>query len=1126
MDIWHRRLGHINEKYVRIICPFIPKYLTLSLCPYCIVSKITTKPLHKTKIPLPKQSKQKGSKKKSNHHKSTTLTSTQITNISTYNSYKPGEYISVDLKHMPLSIDNELYLCTFTCTSTRLAELTTLTSRTGNDFLQNYTAYCKYIRNKTGKYPKYTYSDNGTEFVNKQTRAYNKSKGITFLTTAPHSSLQNSISERINRTIGEGSLALLVCANLPTSFWKYSSLAFNFVKNRSPHKSLNYSNPIASWNIFMTHRSTIDLYDIRIFGCEAWVLIETTLKNHPKAVRCIYLGPCVTQKGSYFYNLHTKKISVSRNFVINEQQYPGRLLFPNIYDKYLAPTPVVTNLTTPATPTSTSATPATIIPPCPHHHFSFDSDIVVSNENVESKSDDKSVKNEDIKLEHKHDDVETNEHFIDVPISQISIFDRSTNSKVGPADIPSLSMPPLEPPTPLPSSHPPSSPVQPPEQKFVTTDDPIPEELYQFDSIIGKRKTKFGKTKGSKWRFGGGTWDYQVLWSNKETSFEPETTLRGYAADAIKDYELSLAGPPPAEPSFPPESSNPEVVSGAEIESPSHPNSTSSTFINLACFVYLPFFCFLAKVLPFPRDTSWKNVKVPLNRQEMLRSPEREKWLQSERVELDQCIEKKTWKRVPKKPPKKPISCRWVYKLKPPTTLQPEPVFKARLVAHGYKQQAEIDYSSTFAQVATLKAFRILMWISVIFGYRATQMDVKNAFLAGKLDKEIYMTAPPGYESEVGTVLLLKSLYGLKQAPRIWYNTLVKEFHKLGFKEIVSDSCVFSHHTHKCYILVFVDDIIVYTKNETFRTTVEQGLKATFDIKLLGTLRHFIGLHIDTDKHGNVHIHQHDYIQKLKDTFSSYFTGNVSYSTPYDSNVKFSKTQQPTTSKEQTNMKSYPYRQLIGSLLYLLGTRPEIYFIIITLSKYVTNPGYIHWLAALHVLFYVCNTSLFGLLIRVGQKFQLSVYVDSDHAGNVDDRKSISGYIIYLGTTPIVWRSRQQKGKPAESSCEAEYISLSSCINEVVWIIAFLSELGFRLPTPVPIFCDNKSAKDLAYNPVNHERTKHIDIRYHRIREFILDGTVIVHHVRTENNPADIFTKTVLSSVFKFLLPRIYGKFD
>ena len=1014
---------------------------------------------------------------------------------------------------MPASINDDNYLCTFTCTSTRLSDTVYLKTRTAIEFLEHYKTYCKYIRNKTGKYPKYMYSDNGKEFVYKHTATYNKSKGITHATTSPHSSLQNSIAERINRTLGEGSIALLVCANLPLIFWIYSIDVFNFIKGRTPHKSLNYSNPITTWNIFATHRTSIDLYDLRIFGSEAYVLDENTLKNNPKAFRCIYLGPCTTQKGCNFYNLHTNKVFVSRNFVINEQCYPGRKLYPNMYDKYFGiPKPNTKSNTSLSTTTTTTTTDD--IPSCLSHTVItfLPSDVI-------------------------NDDSTT---YFDV--DNVSVFDRNIHSRVGPSDLPSL-------PTPVKAEHPPvvspaasllPAPVVSPVVSPVPALEPstpqsprlsVPKiiefpfqeevnELWEIDAIIGKRKTKFGKTKTGKWKYGGGEWDYEVKWSNGDpSSFQPETLLKLHVPEAIdafnKQFEDAGTGNQVPEKA--------DEISSHQIPDPS-PEISSSSFARLRNVVCFPLFCLLAKII-IPTNTKWKDVKVPATRAEMLRSPEREQWLKGERKELDEIASKETWRKV-KRPKKKPISCRWVYKLKPPTTLQLEPIFRSRLVAHGYKQQAEIDYSSTFAQVATLKAFRILMWLSVIFGYRATQMDVKNAFLAGTLDKEIYMTAPPGYEREIGCVLLVKSLYGLKQAPRIWYNTLVNKFHSLGFKEIVSDSCVFRHHTERCIILIFVDDIIIYTKNDIFRTKIERELSSSFDMKLLGTLRYFIGLHVDTDKHGNVHIHQHDYIHKLKDVFKRFFVGKTKFSTPYEPNIKFSKTQQPTAnSPTHKKMSSYPYRQLIGSLLYLLGTRPELYFIVITLSKFVINPGYLHWLAALRVLFYVCSTPLYGLIIRVKQKFVLSVYVDSDHGGNVDDRKSISGYIIYLGTTPIVWRSRQQKGKPAVSSCEAEYISLSACINEVVWIIFFLTELGFQLPTPVPIYCDNKSAKDLAYNPVHHDRTKHIDIRYHRIREFILDGTVTILYVKSEDNPSDIFTKTVSSLVFQKLISRIYGNF-
>ena len=348
LDIWHRRLGHINEKYIRILCPFIPKYLSLTFCPYCAVSKLCKTAYNKTKtdIPIDKSSNKKTFRNNINtskHHDKRKLfkqnKTESVHNISMYSAYKPGEYIVVDLKHMPTSINNEQYLCTFTCLSSRLSESVYLKTRLASEFLEHYKHYCKHIRNKTGRYPKYLHTDNGSEFIDKCTSSFNKEKGITHTFTSSHSSLQNPVAERINRTLGEGCLALLLCAGLPLMFWVYAISFFSFVKARSPHKALNFSNPLTCWNVFNVHRTSIDLYDVRIFGCEAYVLDEYSLKNHPKAFRCIYLGPSSTHKGANFYNLYTKKIFVSRNFILNEQNYPGRVYFPHIYDKYFGTPP-------------------------------------------------------------------------------------------------------------------------------------------------------------------------------------------------------------------------------------------------------------------------------------------------------------------------------------------------------------------------------------------------------------------------------------------------------------------------------------------------------------------------------------------------------------------------------------------------------------------------------------------------------------------------------------------------------------------------------------------------------------------------------------------------------------------
>ena len=353
-------------------------------------------------------------------------------------------------------------MCVFTCVGTRYSETYYMKTRLASEFLENYISYCKLIRNKTGRYPKTLHTDNGKEFVDKCTSAFNKKKGITHTFTSPHSSLQNPVAERINRTIGEGALALLLCAYLPLTFWTYAVSCFSFVKARTPHKSLNLSTPIASWNIFNAYRSTIDLFDIRIFGCEAYVLDEKSLKAHPKAFRCIYLGPAKNQKGCMFYNLHTKKVICSRDFILNEQCMPGKSYFPKIYDRYFGPTP----------PSDPSEIDIPVFSPkstlddlnIPYSNlFEFSDNSIDDNENenvVINDNDDvkdnsnKSENNVDMKNNDEVlNEVSNDDNYVNINSDSLYVFDRNVFSKVGSGD-----MPPLEVPSPDKNSPPPSSP--------------------------------------------------------------------------------------------------------------------------------------------------------------------------------------------------------------------------------------------------------------------------------------------------------------------------------------------------------------------------------------------------------------------------------------------------------------------------------------------------------------------------------------------------------------------------------------------------------------------------------------------------------------------------------------------
>ena len=589
-----------------------------------------------------------------------------------------------------------------------------------------------------------------------------------------------------------------------------------------------------------------------------------------------------------------------------------------------------------------------------------------------------------------------NDTYVDVG-TNLNSFNRQ-NQQVGPADLPGLSKAPSD--------------VGQSSQSSVAPELPVHsingDAAYEIVEVLAKRKTRFGPKNKPKHGY-----DYRVRWKSDGNthypdSWVPQSDIK--ARNLIQDFERrqkvqtsTTSAPAPA-------------VAPAQASSV----PTGPTVIPGLCnYVYVAFLAVLSGCSITNSNQSWKNIKVPDNRAEMLRSPEREFWLQAEREELKGIEDMKTWTRV-NKPKKKPITCRWVYKLKPPTSVQPNPIFKCRLVVHGYKQQAEVDFTNTFAQVATMKAFRILLWLGALVGLTATQLDIKQAFLYGKVDKEIYLSGVPGYD-HIGCVKLERSLYGIRQAPKIWYDTLISEFHNLGFVELISDTCVFKHPTEQCYLLIFVDDILIVTKNENFRQQVVTHLESKFKLKDMGLLRHFIGLQVDYDEDGTTHIHQGDYAEKICDTFDD---NDSTRRTPYEDNQKFSTTQQPASDSDKREMSSYPYRQLIGSLLYLLCTRPELYFVVVSLSRFVSNPGLAHWLAALAVLRYVKFTTVVGIIIKPFQKLELSVYCDSDWGSNTDDRKSISGYIIYLGSTPIIWRSRTQKGKAAQHLLARRSIAL------------------------------------------------------------------------------------------------------
>lgn len=476
-----------------------------------------------------------------------------------------------------------------------------------------------------------------------------------------------------------------------------------------------------------------------------------------------------------------------------------------------------------------------------------------------------------------------------------------------------------------------------------------------------------------------------------------------------------------------------------------------------------------------------------------------------------------------------PITCRWVYDVKRNGDNEIT-VYKARLTAHGFKQEKGVDYNETFAAVAQMKSFRATVALAQLLKLRVTQIDISNAFLHGILDVPIYMTHPPGYTGTErfpkGTCLKLKKgLYGLKQAGRIWNIRFIDALKEIGFKQLVCDTQVLTmKRGNTIFIIgVHVDDATLATNDEQLRRQVMEKLQKEFRVKDLGDLSHYLGVKVETDDK-STRISQPAYIEKMIAKFNMEMAENTP--TPGTESQQLSKEDGPTDQAGKEEMKSKPYRGLVGSLMYsYIATRPDIGAALIKAASFCENPGHKHWKAAKKILRYLKGTATTSIEytgeLKKGEKVQITCYCDSDWAQDRDDRRSVSGYVVKLANGAVSWQSKKQP-TVALSSCEAEFVAYTEATREVMWLTYFLEELGIPFETPV-ILTDSQSAMEWSKNAVHHQRSKHVAMKYFFIRDVVRNKTVKLQFITSKDNEADLMTKDVNINVFQRLQPRVMG---
>ena len=480
-------------------------------------------------------------------------------------------------------------------------------------------------------------------------------------------------------------------------------------------------------------------------------------------------------------------------------------------------------------------------------------------------------------------------------------------------------------------------------------------------------------------------------------------------------------------------------------------------------------------------------------------------WKKAIQEEMDSLEKNETWDIVERPPGTNVVGSKWIFKEKRDADGEISR-YKARLVAQGFSQQEGVDYDDTYAPVAKYSSIRTVLAIANELNLEVHQMDVKTAFLNGDIDTDIYMKQPEGFAEDPTKVCKLrKGIYGLKQAARLWNSKFDGFLKNKGYEASEADPCIYTKKEGDSFVIlsVYVDDVILASNDPDLLKREKIHLAEHFDMVDQGEINYILGMAIERDReNGTLRINQYSYLQHVLNRFGMSDCKPVS--TPMENEATFVKL---TSTDKQVNLKEY--QAVIGSLIYAsIGTRPDISYAVGVLSQFMSNPGEEHWRGVKRILRYIKGTLSHCLefVSTNGSKVELSAYADADWAGDRATRKSTSGYISMIGNSCISWRSKRQS-IVALSSTEAEYVSLSYATQEVVWLRQLLSNIGFKQTEPTKLYEDNQGAIGLSKNPKLNSRTKHIDIKFHYVREAVETNIVNVQYCPTENMTADIFTK-------------------
>ena len=489
-----------------------------------------------------------------------------------------------------------------------------------------------------------------------------------------------------------------------------------------------------------------------------------------------------------------------------------------------------------------------------------------------------------------------------------------------------------------------------------------------------------------------------------------------------------------------------------------------------------------------------------------------ERWMTAMKTEIDTLRARHTWDLVKPPPDANIMGSMWVYDIKwdgEGNRIKD----KARLVGKGYTQQLGVDYNETWAGVTRLESVRMTAAIAAKKNLKLWRIDFVGAYLNSLTKEDIYMKQPEGFIEpgrEDHACKLVHTIYGTMQGGHDWYYTLDNTYTKLGYIQSHADPCVRYKAEGNNYTLTdtYTDDVFGASNDDEEVERRKKEIGEIWEIRDVGETEYFLGMRVQQDlDEGTITLSQRPYWEHVLNRYS--LDHVTPRNTPLPVGGTFNNDMSPRTNSEKKEMDDKPYRSILGSVMWgQLATRPDLSFSVSLLARFQANPGIEHWKALMHVIGYIRNTLDYGLTYSRDCDLSPIAYVDADYGACTDTRRSTSGYVFMMSGGAVSWSSKRQ-ATVANSTVESEYVAMTRCAQQMVWMHSWLKEVAVDYSSPGQIKGDNRGAIALTKNTKDHGKVKHIDIRHHYIRELVQSGAINIDYVSSHDNLANLFTKSL-----------------